>query len=428
MASLLSFVFTFILILVATAMDRTSLLYAALAVSVFGAVAAALKLRGGAGRGQIEEDQEVGVTLQDREKLEADFQEAKTEIESLNGQLEEKRRQEAGYGEGCVFVEKAVEAERTFAEVINEKTEKATQKLTDHVYSLAESSRKVGVLIDEAIGHITTGEGGLKEDVVQLEKQLRVIEELITEFKRIRDGYAAEMETIEGTMRQIDAFTDTITDLAERTSVLAINASIEAARAGNSGKGFAVIAGEVQKLAGNTKSIAEQINTTVEESVHKVKESIEQYGTRIERSVNLLEKSGSEHSKLIELLNPQIEKVSDVVSHSQELSAAVTKDLNEVTVHLQYQDSVRQMLEHMITVIEKVSEKGRALIGSVEEPDQSNKERIEEELRSLVSETFTTREEWEAFGFSLNEDFESNKREEDGSELNGELTGDVTLF
>ena len=428
MTSLISFIFTAVLILVVVATDLFPLLYAALAVSVIGALAAGLRLRGGAGRGQIEEEQEVGVTLQDREKLEEDFHEAQTEIESLRGQLEEKLRQEAGYGEGRVFLEKAVETERTFAEVINKKTEKATQKLTDHVYSLAESSRKVGLLIDEAIGRITTGEGGLKDDVVQLEKQLKVIEELIIEFKRIRDGYAAEMETIEGTMRQIDAFTETITDLAERTSVLAINASIEAARAGNSGKGFAVIAGEVQKLAGNTKAIAEQITTTVEESVHKVKESIEQYGTRIERSVNLLEKSGSEHSKLIELLNPQIEKVSEVVSHSQELSTAVTKDLNEVTVHLQYQDSVRQMLEHMITVIEKVSEKGRVLIGSVEEPDERKRERIEEELRSLVSETFTTREEWEAFGYSLNEDFESNKREEDGSQLHEELAGDVTLF
>jgi methyl-accepting chemotaxis protein len=256
---------------------------------------------------------------------------------------------------------------------------------------------------------------------------MQIIEELIEEFQKIRDGYSTEMETIERTMKEVDSFTDAITDLSERTSVLAINASIEAARAGSAGKGFAVIAGEVQKLAGNTKEIAEQINTTVEESVHRVKNSIEQYGTRIQRSVEKLESSGSEHAELVERLTPQVEKISDVVHQSQELSESVTSDLNEVTVHLQYQDTVRQVLEHMIEALEKMTEKGRELAGDPDSVPPEEAKRIREEMMSIVSGFFTTREEREAFGYEIKEDLEDERPEESTRE-DGELTGDVTLF
>ncbi|MFP4618615.1 MAG: methyl-accepting chemotaxis protein [Spirochaetaceae bacterium] len=209
---------------------------------------------------------------------------------------------------------------------------------------------------------------------------------------------------------------------------MAINASIEAARAGHAGKGFAVIASEVQKLAGNTKSIAEQINNTVENSVHKVRQSIEQYGKRIENSVRQLEKSGEAHSVLIEKLTPQIENISRVVQESRELSETVTGDLNEVTVHLQYQDTVRQILEHMVEILQQVTHRERELVGDPGEVDSREVENLKKELHSMVKSLFTTREEWQAFGYTLKEDLnnsDAKKREESSFE---EFEGDVTLF
>ncbi len=404
-------------------------LYAALVFSLAGVVVSMLSSRRSFSRELEEggETQESGVTLQGREQLEEEYHEAQRELEEARTELKRYRDGEMGYAQQYVLVSHSVETERTLSQVIIDKTETSTNELTDHVYSLANSSREVGEKIRKALSSIATEEGGLKDDTERLEGELEIIENLIVEFQKIRDGYTAEMETIEETMREVDSFTDTITDLAERTSVLAINASIEAARAGNAGKGFAVIASEVQKLAGNTKSIAEQINSTVENSVHKVKDSIEQYGGRIEKSVGQLEKSGKDHAELIEKLKPQIENVSQVVQESQELSESVTGDLNEVTVHLQYQDTVRQILEHMIGILEKVTEKGKELAGTPKEIDEEEVERLREEMRSIASSFFTTREEWDAFGHQLQESLEDGtaKKSEDDS---NELAGDVTLF
>lgn len=373
------------------------------------------------------DEQEVGITLRDREELEEKYEETKKELDELRSQLKEWEQREEGYARQCIFIAQAVESEKILSQIVEDKTENATKELTDHTYSLAGSSRQVGEIIQEALGHVTAGKGGLKDDVERLQQELETIKNLITEFQQIRDGYTSEMETIEATMKEVDSFTDTITDLAERTSVLAINASIEAARAGSAGKGFAVIAGEVQKLAGNTKNIAEQINSTVEESVYKVKNSIEQYGSRIEESVNQLERSGKEHSELIEQLNPQIEKISEVVSRSQELSETVTNDLNEVTVHLQYQDTVRQVLEHMMGVLEKITEKGREMTGDPKKIEPREVEQLQKEMNSLVTGFFTTREEWEAFGYSIQEDLEE-KKSTSNDNTEEELAGDVTLF
>lgn len=64
--------------------------------------------------------------------------------------------------------------------------------------------------------------------------------------------------------------TDTIRDIARRTEILAINAAIEAARAGDAGRGFAVLAGEVRRLATQSNESALRINQDIERLLHTV--------------------------------------------------------------------------------------------------------------------------------------------------------------
>lgn len=319
----------------------------------------------------------------------------------------------------------AVDAQKKLAGVINEKTETATIEMTNHIYSIADWSKKVEDLIQNVMGQLSSGDVGLRRQAGDLEEELHRIEKLIEVFKDIKNDYIIELERIGQTLHSVDNFTETITDLAERTNVLAINASIEAARAGQAGRGFAVIASEVQGLAGNTMKIAEEISTTVEISVHTVKDSIGNYGERIETAVSKLAHSGEQHARIIEQLGPQIEKVSRVAEESRQLSSEVTQNINEVTVHLQYQDNVRQVLEHLLEVLVELTRRGEQTAHAAGQLDHGEANAVEEEVKKLVTAMFTTREEWNAFGYQLDEGAAKTKEEE---KREGDFEGDVTLF
>lgn len=349
-------------------------------------------------------------------------------VATLEKQAARKNQELHTYKLQCSKISEASDAERVLSKVIIDKTEQATLELTNHVYNIGDWSRDVDSLIQRVFGQLTSEEGGLRVQSIRLEEELQRIKQLIQDFKSIHIDYISELEKVEKTMKSVDEFTEVITDLSERTNVLAINASIEAARAGQAGRGFAVIASEVQELAKNTMQIADEISTTIDSSVHAVKHSIASYGERLHSAVEKLARSGEQHAAVIEQLRPQIDKVSEVIGESQKLSASVTDNINGVTVHLQYQDSVRQTLEHMVQLFESLASESADLVdqhgGVTSEEIRGQRQEIEELLKSL----FTTREEWRAFGHNLEEQLTADELKDRQKAHAAELSGDVTLF
>jgi len=97
-----------------------------------------------------------------------------------------------------------------------------------------------------------------------LDAQMRLIARLVN-----------EVEKVQTSSETIGAFVNTVNNIAARTGLLAMNASIEAAHAGDSGKGFSVIAQEIRKLSNNTTTNAERITEGLEENAQIVNETAE---------------------------------------------------------------------------------------------------------------------------------------------------------
>jgi methyl-accepting chemotaxis protein len=173
---------------------------------------------------------------------------------------------------------------------------------------------------------------------------------------------ARQIQVLRDRSGQIGEIAEVIREISDQTNLLALNAAIEAARAGEQGRGFAVVADEVRKLAERTGAATAQISqviVSVKAETESAVASIEQIVPKVESGARLSKEAAEALRQIREGAHDTLERLEDVVSSMKELSAAS----NSVATNMQ---EVAEMAERSSAEIRGSAESSEKLKHSAE--------------------------------------------------------------
>ncbi len=303
------------------------------------------------------------------------------------------------------------------SDIVIKKSGESIQQATEKIFAITDESARVGIDIQELLAGMSTGDNSLENNVKKLVSEVEGFRTTVNNVRELKNSYTNDMEGLKKTVYDVKNLSGSIADIADQTNILSINASIEAARAGKAGVGFAVIAGETQKLAKVIKEITAKIITMIDSIASTTDSSFMRQSETLANTIEHLQLAQASFYDMTVNLSPQIKNIAMSIRKSKELSETITGELNEITVSFQHQDATRQILEHIISILNEVGKELNITDSNFCLDELPDRDLIVQNIIKMAQTFFTVREEWLTMDLKLDE-----------GDSKGDFKGEIILF
>lgn len=207
------------------------------------------------------------------------------------------------------------------AQTLSEAAERASAQAT----SVAAASEEASVNVQTVASATEEMTASIKEIAEQIARSNRTASEALKKAEQTN----GTVEKLHSASNQIGEVVSLINDIAEQTNLLALNATIEAARAGEAGKGFAVVASEVKSLAAQTAKATEEIRVQIQAMQHTTGDAVNAINSIREIITGLSEASNSIAAAIEEQTATTME-ISRNVQEASKATSEVTSNISGV--------------------------------------------------------------------------------------------------
>jgi methyl-accepting chemotaxis protein len=263
-------------------------------------------------------------------RLEQDGKDEIAQMASAFNQFAEKVRQIVVQVAGSTS-QLASGAEQLAAVV--QESNKGVQQQKSETEQVATAMNEMTITVQEVARSADEASGAAQEADTEAQSCKTVFEETVTSINALSgevDNSAELIKAVENDCEGIGAVLDVIRGVAEQTNLLALNAAIEAARAGEQGRGFAVVADEVRTLASRTQDSTLEIQGVVERLQRGANDAVRAMEESRQRSQQSVEKAGNAGESLASIAS-SVTKISEMntqIASAAEEQGSVSEEIN----------------------------------------------------------------------------------------------------
>ena len=262
-----------------------------------------------------------------------DIVEQERKLESQMARIEDVNRQVTGI---AAQVNTSAETIQTQTGAIQNAAVQQSKVMGEMLHAIKQMNETVVEIAHSAGTASGSAEAG-RQRAAEGEKIVNSAMAAIDSVRNLAEALHASLEQLGDQAQNIGTVMNVISDIADQTNLLALNAAIEAARAGEAGRGFAVVADEVRKLAEKTMVATQEVRKATEDIQNGVQHNInnmQQVAQAVENATELSQKSGTALVEIVHLVSDSSSQITSIAAAAEEQSASseqIARSVNEVS-------------------------------------------------------------------------------------------------